>query len=467
MPTKNFLLSGFSFVNNINFMKVIITSILLVISLTSLSAATLITYDAPRKGVQSAPEFELEVNGQKIFVYNTNAAALAYFSFEGKVDVKVKFLAPIYNYDIRPKSRNILAESYRNEIHFSLDKPENLSIEINKNLKRPLFIFANPLETNVPTKADKNVIFFEAGKIHNVGEILVKSNQTVYIEGGAIVYGNFMTDKGKDIKISGRGILDNSIYQKGVRRPIEINECDNVLIEGIILTESRHWSCASHASKNVTYRNLKIISDNDWDDGIDIVGSQNVLVTNCFIRTKDDCIALKAGTNYFTKFNSGFNLDSVVVENSVLWNGVWGNALEIGFETRADTIKNVTFRNIDIIHAEGPEGTFTVHNGDRAVVKNILYEDIRVEDSRGWLIDFRILQSVYSKDQRRGKIENVHFKDIFVEGEHYPASQILGFNQEFSIRNVVLENFNIHGERINSIYNGMISFINVEGLVFK
>jgi hypothetical protein len=97
-------------------MKKNILSILFSLVIISSYATNLVTYDTPKKGVESAPEFELEVNGQKVFVYNTRSAAFACFSFEGKVDVKVTFLAPVYNFDIRPKSRNIVAESYRNEI---------------------------------------------------------------------------------------------------------------------------------------------------------------------------------------------------------------------------------------------------------------------------------------------------------------------------------------------------------------
>lgn len=439
--------------------------ILLLISI-SLQAQKLVTYEAPQD-TEAAPEFELEVNGKPVFVYNTRCAAVAYFSFEGKAEVVVKFASPVYNFDIRPKRRNIEGVHYRNQIRFAIDKPEHLSVEINKNLKRPLFIFANPLETEIPNKTDKNVIFFEAGKIHYPGEVMIKSNQTVYIEGGAIVRGHLITDKAQNIRIAGRGILDNSPYNKGQHRPIEINQCENVRIEGIILTESRHWSCASHASRNVTYDNLKIVSSNDWDDGIDIVGSQHVIVNNCFIQTKDDCIAIKAGVNYFTKFSSSSNVDDVVVENSVLWNGVWGNGIEIGFETRADTIKNIIFRNCDLIHVEGPEGTFTIHNGDRAVVKNILYEDIRVEDSRGWLIDFKILNSRYSKDKERGKIEDVRFRNITVEGDIFPYSQLLGFDETYCIKGVVIENFVIHGTKINSTYNGMITTKNCDDIVFK
>lgn len=68
--------------------------LILLPAVNSLSAFAnrLMTYIAPQ-GAEPAPEFEVEVNGQKIFVYNTRTAAFAYFSFEGKVEVKLTFLA--------------------------------------------------------------------------------------------------------------------------------------------------------------------------------------------------------------------------------------------------------------------------------------------------------------------------------------------------------------------------------------
>jgi pectate lyase len=426
----------------------------------------LVVYKAP-EAAEPANDFQVEVDGQRLFVYNTRLAALAYFSFEGSADIKVKFGGSIENHDIRPKQLKIASTVYRDEIHFQLNEPANISVEVNRNLKRPLFLFANPLETEVPQKDDPNVVYFESGKIHQSGTIRVKSGQTVYIEGGAIVRGSFIADQGENIKIIGRGILDSSRYLKGEVRPIEINRSQDVLLEGIILTESRHWSCPSFASKNVTYRNIKIVSANDWDDGIDIVGSQNVLVDNCFIRTKDDCIAIKAGVSYFTDFDSGFDVDGITVQNSVLWNGAWGNGLEIGFETRTETIQNIVFRNCDLIHVEGPEGTFTIHNGDRAVVKNVLYEDIRVEDSRGYLIDFKILESQYSKDQQRGYIQDIHFRNIQVEGDVFPTSVIMGFDEEHKVSGVVLEDVRIHGRPIKSTYDGLITIIHAEGIEYR
>jgi hypothetical protein len=46
---------------------------------------------------------------------------------------------------------------------------------------------------------------------------------------------------------------------------------------------------------------------------------------------------------------------------------------------KSDSIKNIRFKNIDVLCCHGHGGVFTIHNGDRAVIEDILYEDIRVE----------------------------------------------------------------------------------------
>ncbi len=144
------------------------------------------------------------------------------------------------------------------------------------------------------------------------------------------------------------------------------------------------------------------------------------------------------------------DVKNVTVQNSVLWNGVWGNGLEIGFETRAESISDIVFRDNDLIHVEGSEGTFTIHNGDRANVSNVLYENIRVEDSVGYLIDFKILESRYSKDTERGRIVNVRFNNIDVVGDVFPTSIMYGFDNTHSIDGVTFSNFRIHGTTISS-----------------
>jgi len=143
---------------------------------------------------------------------------------------------------------------------------------------------------------------------------------------------------------------------------------------------------------------------------LDICSSQNVTVDRCFFRTKDDCVAIKAPRKeYFpaaksaekapssAKLDSNFDVDNVVVQRSVFWNAEWGNALEIGFELLTPHVKNIVWRDCDIIRVE-TGAVFSIHNGDSAAVEDVRFENIRVEDARDKLVDFRVGLSIYSQD---------------------------------------------------------------------
>jgi hypothetical protein len=398
--------------------------------------------------VPMANDYSLKVNGTDVFVYNSRTAAFAYFEFADSVNVEITFGGKIYSADIRPAAKKLAFSKSDNQIFFKLKIAENLVVEINENIKRPLFIFASSPETDIPDRKDKNVIWFRTGKVYYPGTINLESGKTIYIEGGAVVRGSIAATGAKNIRICGRGILDGSIYKKGEKRMIQLTRCENVKVEGIIITDSKHWTNPLTLCNIVKYENVKIVNGNDWDDGIDIVSSKNILISGCFIQSKDDCIAIKGGVNYFvTDYMPHYNADNIIVENCILWNGIWGNGLEIGFETRVDSIKNIIFRNCDIVHAESEwEGAaISIHNGDRAIISNITFENIRIEEGQFSLFDFRILSSKYSKDIQRGKIENVFFRDIDINIPVIPKSIFEGFSDSNSIRNVVFENVRLNG----------------------
>ena len=71
-------------------------------------------------------------------------------------------------------------------LRFRLDKPCQLSIEPGGSLRHPLHLFANPLEKDVPAPNAPGVRYYGPG-FHEVGEIDLVSNETVYIAGGAVV----------------------------------------------------------------------------------------------------------------------------------------------------------------------------------------------------------------------------------------------------------------------------------------
>ena len=139
--------------------------------------------------------------------------------------------------------------------------------------------------------------------------------------------------------------------------------------------------------------------------------------------------------------------ENILVKNCALWNGIWGNALEIGFETRGDEIKNVSFENIDILRTlgtGGDEGVFTIHNGDRAKISNVLYKDIRVEEAEGYAVNIRVLHSRYSKDKERGSVSGVRFENVSVHSEKPLKMKIEGFGENSAAEDVVFENFSIN-----------------------
>lgn len=117
---------------------------------------------------------------------------------------------------------------------FKLDRPRNLSVEVNGDIFHNLHLFANPIDENKPKKIkDKNLIYFGPG-IHTFpGDTLnVPSGKTVYVAGGAVVKGLIQVVNAQDVKIFGRGIVIPDRWA-GLR----IVNSKNVTIEGVISTQ--------------------------------------------------------------------------------------------------------------------------------------------------------------------------------------------------------------------------------------
>lgn len=467
-------------------------------------------------GLAPSAEYTVSVNGQNAFVYSSPVPA-AYCSFDmnGPVTITIKANRDIKWVDVRPLSSGIKPVFKDSTITFKIAKPSQLSIELNGSLKIPLFIFANAPEINKPDKSDKDVLFFGAGKIHYPGIIKVKSNQVVYIEGGAVVVGVIEADNAKHIKVCGRGVLDGTYNNKfsdsiirtqntdaiatnittgSYHRFLEFRDCEDVTVEGITLHNATSWQVVPFNCNKVNIDNIKIISDQASDDGIDVVHCKNVFIHNCFIRTKDDCIAVKAYVNN----PKGANVDSVLVEKCVFWNALWGNGLEIGFELNAAEVKNITFRNSDIIHIESG-AAISIHNAGAAAVSNILYDDLRIEDARQKLFDLAVFRSRYSEDGTedeaeqkrlylngawdgvlavpanektshavyRGSITNIVFRNIKIVDGLYPFSVFYGYNADKKVSNIMVENLQVHGKKVADLKDAKFYMENADRVIIR
>lgn len=93
-----------------------------------------------------------------------------------------------------------------------------------------------------------------------------------------------------------------------------------------------------------------------------------------------------------------------------------------------------------------------IHHGDRALVSDILFEDIRIEDAPGaQLFDIRITPSYWNRDRQMGCIRDVVFRKIHVLGSPglpllLSDSRLQGYDEAHTIRNVAFEEIDICGK---------------------
>ena len=449
-----------------------------------MQAQELITYPAPKEVIYSAHNDDYTVKVRKpggewqdLYEYNVKVdmdkvqdASMVYFDFSGTVEVMVrKNNGNIQSARIRPASYGISPVINGSIIRFTLSRPRKLSVECNGDKLNNLHVFANAVETNRPNPADTNVIYFGPG-LHlpkdSVKKVFsIPSGKTVYIAGGAIVRGKLLCDSVSHVRITGRGIVDRP--QEGV----EIKYSHHIEIDGIIFVNPRHYTVAGGASQHLTIRNIKSFSCQGWSDGLDFMSCSDVVIDDVFMRNSDDCIAI-----YGHRWNFFGNARNYTITNSTLWADI-AHPINIGIhgntDIGGDTLENITFKNIDILEQDEDDpnyqGCMAISDGDLNLVRNIRFEDIRVEDfEEGQLLNLR---AVYNKQYNTGPgrgIENIWFKNISYRGGNYSLSVINGLDKDHMVKGVTFQNLRINGKLILNAAAGNIKVGEfAQGVVFK
>ncbi|MFP5152917.1 MULTISPECIES: glycosyl hydrolase family 28 protein [Bacteroides] len=396
-------------------------------------------------------------------------ASMVQFDMGSPVEVMVKKNnGTVREVAIRPLNNNIACRQVQNAVFFTLDKPQNLSVEFNGDRLHNLHLFANPMEEEVYSEEAKGVMFFGPG-IHRPkdlpnNQIRIPSNTTVYLAPGAVLKAKLLVDNAENVRIIGRGILDHPV------RGIEITDAKNVLIDGITVVNPEHYTVFGGGSSEIVIRNLKTFSCKSWSDGIDMMCCRKVLVDNVFLRTGDDCIAL-----YNHRWNWWGGSSDITVRNSVLWADV-AHPINVGGHGDPDSltgevIENLTFHNIDILeHDEDDplyQGCMTVDCGDKNWVRNVLFEDIRVENiQEGRLFYVKVrFNPKYDKQPGNG-IEGITFRNITYTGVGENASLVQGLDKNRCVRNVVFDSIMINGVKMKHL-KGIIKNEFIEDIEIK
>ena len=159
--------------------------------------------------LEEAPslDYSVSVEGKDVFVYTSfsfddqaptsfllgrpvSNLSFAYFDTDFlpmPVEVKVKLLRnqisePVL---VRPLSRNIKFSVTNSTISLQLTESCNLSIEP-FGAKKPLHLFVNNLLANPPRPNDPDLLYFGPG-IHYIDSMVLQSNQSIFVAGGALV----------------------------------------------------------------------------------------------------------------------------------------------------------------------------------------------------------------------------------------------------------------------------------------
>jgi len=399
---------------------------------------------------------------------------MASFDFSGSVEVLLTYnRGAIRSAKVRPLSYGLVPFVKGNTIAFSLERPRNLSIEVNGDIFHNLQLFANSIEAARPHPNDPSVIYYGPG-LHQIGRLTVPAGKTVYIAGGALVEGSLLINHAENVRILGRGILSQphgtalpnaartpqarsqtaappaSGHGTGRHDAVLIEYSKNIVIDGIIVVPNSYTVLVGQ-SQNVTIRNIKSISAGGNNDGIDIFDSSDVVIDGVFMRNSDDNIAI-----YGHRWNYYGDTRRIVVKDSTLWADVAHPILvgTHGDSVNPDLLDDITFLYKGIREHREPQldyqGCMTLNAGDSNRIRNVRFENIRVEDfTEGQLLNLRVFYNRKYNTSPGAAIENVLFKDITYNGTHANPSVVAGYDEPRNIKNVIFENLTINGTVIS------------------
>lgn len=418
----------------------------------------------------------------------------AAFAMDAPVTFEVRPKRPFEQVVLRPMSLHITPEVNGDCICFTLPRPAYFTLELD-GPRQALHLFADPIADygGAPTAPD--TLYFGPG-LHEAGVIELHSGQTLYLADGAVVFGSVRARDAENIRILGRGILDNSHNVETILAPvdpdaecdwttavtnairthtIELTNCRNIEIDGIVIRDSLVYNIRPVACDHLNIRRVKIIGSWRYNsDGIDMHNCTDVHISDCFIRTFDDCICAKGfdGMEDPAARNGHMVFDSLTVERCVLWND-WNCTLEIGAETFAEEICHITWRDCDIIHAT--HSFLDGQNVDQANVHDWLIENIRCEydhpaqtpafqekDSTPYAPHYEsgyapLLFSVtitkhheYSQSgERRGRFYGITVRNIRTNAEKPPLVRLCGYDADHLCEDVTIDGIYANGRRLS------------------
>lgn len=312
------------------------------------------------------------------------------------------------------------------------------------------------------------------------GIIYAHKATNVSITGRGAIDGNeeafFFWDQAKKIEWSGTeytrqkanfrkvesGIGDGPVVPKSERprQMIIFSECKNVLVRDVQLLRSPFWTLHFADCDGVVVSGVKIWASLEVpnNDGIDITSCNNVMISDCDIRTGDDAIVV-TGYAYHFELPGYHNLrhpsGNIVITNCNLQSRSSG--IRIGFLDQ-NSVKNIHIHNVNITNSNRGIGIFVRDEGSLeniTISQATIYTRLHTGDWWGHGEPIHISAVQGTENGKLGTIKNVTFRDITCVGEN--GILIYG-SQESIIEDIHFDNlkFTFRKSPLNEIAGGNI-----------
>ncbi|MBP2157892.1 MULTISPECIES: hypothetical protein [Asticcacaulis] len=430
---------------------------------------------------------------QDLYEYNVKVdydrpqkdASMVYFNFDGPVEVSIqKNNGAFSKVDIRPTAKGVKHTVKDGIVYFTLQKPENLSIEFDGDRHHNLHLFTHAIRRDWPAFPQRPASPYDIGQAKTPdltqpvvyfgpgiysGELRLRSNTTVYIDGSAMLRSPLIIDGVENVKVISNGLFDGA-------GGMQIRNSRKITLDGLIFFNQTNGTMACHASQDIEELNIRTIGGGQWSDGLGHFGCQRVRISGAFIRTSDDNITL-----YNHRWDTWGDTRDVTVTNSTLWADIAHNVM-IGIHGNTpspahpapEVIEHVVFRDIDVLDHDEDEddyqGAIGLMVGDDNLVRDVTFEDWRVERiEEGKLFSLQVLYNKkYNTSAGRG-IERVTLRNIAYTGKGAAtASLIRGYAPDRAVRDITIDNVTVAGKKITGAEPGLLDIgAFVEGVTFK
>ncbi len=386
------------------------------------------------------PVMKVMVNDSHVFEYPESTrieSGYSIVSLEGKATLTYTF-----NYDVNndtvvlPSDYNIVptVESNKKTVSFEIFDPGYYVIQPNNDIYKAIHLFVEQkVQKTTLDFDDPNLIYFGPG-VHNKDNspyindknfISVKSGQTIYLDHGSFVQGRIQGYQVNNVTVTGGGVFDGTPFSReDVIVPVSFSKSHDILVENIYLIDPAAWTLQYNFVWNSSIKNVAIISSRANGDGVTLQSCENITVDNVFARGYDDNLVVK---NYAFPYgntdpNSVGHSNNITFTNCVLWTDL-AQSIEIGYETLGEELSYITFDNI-IILAANHKPAISIHNGNSALVHDIIFKNITVEFANMGmgdgaynkeLIDFSSIYSAAFSDKAQGPTKVGNIEGVLVE----------------------------------------------------